>query len=139
MDKIVVKSRDTVGEYVKRLGQDFVVISMTNPGWDFAELPENEHCRGVLRLRFHDITTALAGYVHFTEAHAREIWRFVEDNPSSLVVCQCDYGISRSSGVAAALAHAHGLDVEWYFNHPVYSPNMLVFELLLRTHRVDGS
>jgi hypothetical protein len=139
MEEIVVKSRDTVGEYIKGLNKDFILISVTNPGWKFVEVPESEHCRGVLQLRFQDTSRKRPDKLYFKRKQALLIKRFVEKNNVPIVISQCDHGISRSAGVAAALARVNGLDVEWFFSQAGLIPNMFVFDRLLGVYHVKIS
>jgi hypothetical protein len=139
VEEIIVKSRDTVGEYIKGLDRDFILISMTNPGWEFVEVPQSKHCRGVLQLRFQDTSRKRAGKLYFKMKHARLIKRFVVKNNVPVVISQCDHGISRSAGVAAALAHVYGLEVEWFFSQSGLIPNMFVFDRLLGVYHVKIS
>jgi protein-tyrosine phosphatase len=50
----------------------------------------------------------------------------------SLIVVQCEAGISRSAAIAAALANIYLGDDEPYFRTSM--PNMLVYRTILRTY-----
>jgi predicted protein tyrosine phosphatase len=139
MERIVIQKRATVGEYIERVRQDFLLISITTPGLDFVPLPSSRRCRGVLRLSFHDISKKIKGRVSFKRKHARAIKRFLARYDAPLLISQCDYGVSRSAGVAAAVASVHGLDHEWYFNQRELVPNLFVFERLLKAYHVRCS
>jgi len=142
--KIVVKNAREVGNYVGKLKEDFILISISNPDGEPAEIPENPHCGGILRLEFHDISKKRRGKVAFKMIHARKIRRFVENHfDSGLLVCNCVGGISRSPAVAAALAKVYNLNADQYFSSSKehYIPNMRVYRMLLRVYgiKVDKS
>ncbi|MFW6138294.1 MAG: hypothetical protein ACOC7U_03885 [Spirochaetota bacterium] len=131
MKKIIVKSKDEVVEYVRHLDQNFILISITDPGV-VIEVPENQHCKGILRLQFHDLETQLIGFSYFRTSQAKTIKEFVlKHQDIELIICQCMAGISRSSGVAAVLAKHFNLDQKEFFSGE-YSPNRLVYRKLSR-------
>jgi predicted protein tyrosine phosphatase len=53
-------------------------------------------------------------------------------NKENNIICQCDSGISRSSGMAAALSLIYNKDDLWVFNNPKYRPNMHVYRTILK-------
>ncbi|MFW6180493.1 MAG: hypothetical protein ACOC8N_02000 [Spirochaetota bacterium] len=116
-----------------------VIQSITTPGLDFVPLPSSRRCRGVLKLSFHDISKKIKGRVSFRRKHARAIKRFLARHDAPLLISQCDYGASRSAGVAAAVSRVHRLDHERYFNQQELIPNLLVFESLLKAYHVRYS
>jgi len=70
--------------------------------------------------------------IYFDETHAKSIVEFVRKHISAitLIVAQCDAGISRSAAVIAALSKCINGDDEYYFKH--YLPNSLVYSLILK-------
>lgn len=69
----------------------------------------------------------------FDEAMALRTARFVYDHydESVLLICQCEYGQSRSAGMAAAIAeHFYGMGIE-VFADEQYSPNKLVYRKMM--------
>ena len=52
-----------------------------------------------------------------------------------MVICQCDAGISRSSGMAAAIAKAFNGEDNWLFEH--YIPNRTVYRKVLEKLWMD--
>ena len=129
--RIVIKNVENIQSYVEQLDEDFILISITNPWSRHIRIPTNKHCKGILRLRFHDTAQKHRGKVHFRHRHAQRIKRFVLRHDTDLIICQCRAGISRSAGVGAALAKYYNLDVEEYFTTGGYVPNLLVFRTLL--------
>lgn len=124
-----------------------VVISITDPDRDAAELAESADRRAVLRLRFHDIAGALDLEPHGSEAGAEiamsaaaaaEVAEFVAANVGDdvrLVVCHCEAGVSRSAAVAAAISKFYNGDDEAFFER--YLPNSWVYRLVL--HRLAAA
>jgi len=111
-----------------------------------AKFADNEKRLGVLRLEFYDIdmlSITNAGYKHaiqesggeglFTDEQALQIVDFVNEMKGKVevLVCHCEGGISRSSGVAAALSlMINGSDNE-IFHNDKYIPNMFVYRKML--------
>jgi predicted protein tyrosine phosphatase len=115
------------------------VISIREPGSDQPAIPRNEHCRGILRLSFHDVDREADGKLLFTAADAREILAFVTRVRPEIetLVVHCEAGISRSAGVAAALAKVYDGSDGFFFEH--YIPNRLVYSTLLRAWQEGDS
>lgn len=93
----------------------------------------------ILRLEFEDIAPdelddegINPGHI-FNDEQAREIAEFiykVKDKVDT-IICQCEYGQSRSAGCAAAIRehfHGDGIDI---FADDRYYPNKLVFRKVL--------
>ena len=73
----------------------------------------------------------------FENRHARQIAAFLKEKPDSLI-CQCEWGQSRSAAVAAAiLEYQSGRGIR-IFADPRYSPNKLVYRKLLQTLRGEN-
>lgn len=53
-------------------------------------------------------------------------------NKIDVLIVQCNAGISRSAGVAAAIAKHFYNDDKWIFNSNKYRPNMKCYQLMLR-------
>jgi len=70
--------------------------------------------------------------IYFNENHAKKIIKFVEKylDKIELIVVQCDAGISRSAGVAAALSKCINNDDKYFFKN--YLPNSLVYSTILK-------
>ena len=65
----------------------------------------------------------------FTREQAALIRDFLMSLPEqvTMLYCCCDWGQSRSAGLAAACMTALGQDCEWLFRCSSYSPNLLVY------------
>lgn len=66
-----------------------------------------------------------------SEADAQQIKRLLNLHPDIDVIVHCDAGISRSSGVAAAILKASTGDDSQIFNSPKYRPNMRCYRMVL--------
>lgn len=66
-----------------------------------------------------------------TEADAQLVKRLLKLYPDTDVIVHCDAGISRSSGVAAAILKASTGDDSQIFNSPKYRPNMRCYRMIL--------
>ena len=121
---------------------DHVVISICEPDYPFARLPENKQRLGLLQLKFTDLDWVDAAkeigqdHLLMTKDQAKEILSFVNEykNKIKLIICQCDGGVSRSSGTAAALSRILNNDDEWVFSSRNYVPNMHVYRLLINEY-----
>lgn len=70
--------------------------------------------------------------IFFSEEQAQKIIEFVKKyiDKVELIICQCDAGISRSAGVAAALSKCiNGNDIFFFEN---YLPNSLVYSTIVK-------
>lgn len=128
--KYQVLSRQMVESY--DVPEPHIVISISGPNDPKAELPIRENCAGILRTEFHDITRKIDRLVPISDKQAQEIVEFVnryKDYIGTFVV-HCEAGISRSSGVASAIAILMGDDdLEFYEK---FYPNRLVVEKILK-------
>ena len=117
------------------------IISITDPKSSPAVIPENPRNLGIYRVQpFHDIDQASPGpdYVLFDEARADGIAHFVLDSYRAvptvgLWVAQCEAGVSRSAGVAAALESYFRIGDTDAFRTGI--PNRLVYRLTLEALR----
>lgn len=133
--KLVVHSRPAI-ERALPPEEPHVVISITTTEDDVANLPDAPSRLGVLRLSFPDADAAVAVSEErlFSEAHADRIWDFFDAHRDAIecVVLHCDAGLSRSPGVAAAIARVELGDDAHFFRR--YHPNMRVYRTLLERH-----
>jgi predicted protein tyrosine phosphatase len=123
-----------------------IFVSITTPGDSEgpAKLPENEHTRGVLRLAFSDIDVIREGSafgedpddtrVLFAPEHGEQVVSFVSEHLDHIeaIIVHCDAGMSRSPGVAAALARLCNVDDSPFFKR--YHPNMRVYRGILTAY-----
>jgi len=141
--QFLVFNRDRIESFT--LDRPYVVISITEPNSKFPTLCFDENRLNTLRLKFHDLNNEAREHIEkdyptspkakslvfFNEEQARQIVEFVKQykDQVEVIVCQCDAGISRSAGTAAALSkYITGSD-DFYFKH--YLPNSLVYSTIL--------
>ena len=139
--KILVLSRVDIGEIIPEA--PYIVISISDPEQPDAAIIQTTLMRAVLRLKFHDNvqTVDIPGLegmslgpeteVIMTQEDARSILAFVREhlNQIELIVCQCEAGISRSAGIAAALSRILQGEDQFFFDK--YWPNRWVYRTIL--------
>jgi predicted protein tyrosine phosphatase len=130
-------------------GEPFVVISISTPLYNNSEIFINRlakvpvEANQVLYIQIEDIDkpyqykkkdgTIVEGRV-INEDIARQIAGFAKEHEDKIVICQCEAGISRSAGVAAALSKYFNNDDSEYFGDYVYcmyDPNRRVYRMVL--------
>ena len=132
-DRPLVFSQQRVTRY--RPVKKAILISITSMDGKFPYILSDKYER-VLRLRFDDISEKMPGYFEIDDNQARKIAEIAEwanDQEDEIqVVVNCEAGISRSSGTAAAIAKFFLGDDMYYFNSGLYNPNMLVYSKVLQ-------
>lgn len=134
------------------------IISIGEPkpwreDYTLAEFADNDLRLGILRLEFYDIdmlSITNAGYKHdiqesggkglFTDEQALQAVDFVNEMKGRIevLICHCEGGISRSSGMAAALSLMINGSDEKIFNNIKYIPNMFVYRKVLNAWQYRG-
>lgn len=121
----------------------YLVISVTDPDKSDAFVLPNPLLRAILRLRFHDnsqtvVIPGLEGIslgegteTPMTREDAHAILAFVQEHLDEveLIVCQCEAGVSRSAGIAAALSRILQGNDQFFFAN--YWPNRWVYRTIL--------
>ena len=81
----------------------------------------------VLLLNYMDVDAR--GAFSFSEEHANRVVKFLIDRSGTYntIACLCDQGVSRSSGLAAALMEAYGQDSSSIWADNYYRPNKHVY------------
>lgn len=94
----------------------------------------DKNIRQITYLRFDDTDIGPANL--FTEIQAGLVLMHAEwSNERDIkMICQCEAGISRSAGVAAALSYIYNGSDAWVFQDPRYHPNMLVYRTILNVY-----
>lgn len=109
------------------------IISISTPGdMPNSFCPDNDSIKKVLHLCFHDIGVRDSEGIKMSKEDADKIADFAhwcEEAGIEEIWVHCDAGISRSSGVAAALMrYFNGSDDE-IFSNPRYIPNSECYKL----------
>ena len=133
--KIIVLSQMVIEKLYPELSES-AVISITSSSGTPAKIEETKNLKEILFLKFDDLSKKTdeleKKYIYFNEELAAQILAFAEKHKDTLVVCQCEAGISRSAGVAAALANIYNASDKFYFTR--YVPNSLVYSEILKLH-----
>ncbi len=134
--KFQVLGRASVREVVPELPH--VLVSITDIENPEAELSDAPTRLATLRLQFHDADRDGAGFTLLSEEDARGIVEFVRAHRDRirLIVCQCEAGISRSAGCAAALSKWLNGDDEAFFR--LFHPNRWVYRRVLAAAMEEG-
>lgn len=117
----------------------YIVISITDPEKEEAKIFDSPFLKDVLRLKFHDVDGTnkfkfafeKSGDIFMNEDHAREILSFVNKYlpEVSLIVCQCEQGISRSPAIAGALSRILQNEDEYFLKN--FWANSWVYNLII--------
>lgn len=112
----------------KELPSNTAIVSFADEEDEFLEFPDNVD---VLKVVFYDIRPHTIVKEHYDRLlpEAKDIATFVNQKlkEGKNIICQCDYGVSRSVGLAAAIMERYvkrGIDV---FADYRYTPNQFVF------------
>lgn len=142
MNVTVMSRKDAVRYCYQKHERDTVMISISDPCMEYGSAPfstAENRVRHILRLSFHDADRpGLDVYrrsVELSDLMADEdawaIRELLHRFPHTDVIVHCDAGISRSSGVAAAILKFYtGSDRE-IFNSRKYLPNMWCYRKTL--------
>ena len=124
---LTVCNRDKAESHNFQFPHLLISISASN---DKPKFPKNKNRIAVLSLEFQDLNKPYKDYKIFNKKDAYSIFEFLERNKEiKNIIVHCDAGISRSPGVAAALAKIFNGDDNKYFKE--YLPNMLVYKTML--------
>lgn len=108
-----------------------IVISISGQDDQETVLPHNVSRVGELHLKFDDVEDIQEQYVYYDRGIAQTVLEFVEKHCTkiSLIVVQCQAGVSRSVGLASALAKIINGKDDDVFTRGV--PNMFVYTTTL--------
>lgn len=130
--KFLILSEKDIKEYVNP-SEKYVLISIFGTHGHWATLPYDKNRVDVIFVEFDDIDHKRDPFILFDTSKARQILQFVmkyKDEVDS-IICQCQAGISRSAGTAAALSKILNGDDMWVFKNPKYFPNTFVYHTLM--------
>jgi predicted protein tyrosine phosphatase len=130
--KITISNRKKVYSATLRAEKPFAVIQFSDPEYKFAPFA-NEGCAALLRFRVHDVDSPESNSILFSDEDANQIIKRVVEGQSKFqeIICQCDAGISRSSGCAAALSLILNGSDEDIFSQKRYIPNRHIYRSIL--------
>ena len=141
MRTILVSSANTINEdldglcqYIDKALKGAYVISITSSIHPYID---TYYVRSILKLTFDDVGSD----DEFDDCHgiAKEdadaiVDFFVNTPDDAIIIVQCDGGISRSAGVAAALLHIDHEGEDFIFMNPLMCPNKLCFTTVLQSY-----
>ena len=128
--KLIILSKPQLFQLIekKQLKPNTAIVSFADEEDDFLDFPKDTD---VLKVAFYDIRPYTTVKEHYDKVlpEASDIAKYVHQKikEGKNIICQCDYGISRSAGLAAAIMqrYAHkGINV---FADYRYTPNQFVY------------
>lgn len=132
--KISICSRSDIESLIKKnkIPKNSAIVSFADTPDDFIEFPKG--C-DVLSVAFYDIRPYTTVKEHYDKVlpEARKIAEYIiaKKNEDKDIICQCDYGQSRSAGLAAAILEKWGHQGITVFADYRYTPNQFVFNKVL--------
>ncbi len=115
------------------LPNNTAIISFSDIEEEFIDFPKEID---VLHVAFYDVRPYTVAKHHYENIlpQAKQIAEFIlkKRREGKDIICQCDYGISRSAGCAAAILEMwenRGIDI---FADYRYSPNQFVYNKVLK-------
>ena len=149
MNVYVMSRKEAINYCYRSHDNPSVIISISDPYIEYSNSPfisSTNNVKAVLRLMFSDAEEpgcAVAGSGReckqvmvgesdlMTDEDAIKIKQFVNRHKDKDIIVHCDAGISRSSGVAAAILKYLFGDDSSIFENPMYCPNMLCYRKTL--------
>ena len=131
---ISIYSKSRIYDLIEKgIDKNTAIISFCDYQEDEIEFPEGTDCLSVV---FYDIRPHQIPKDQYDKVlpEAKEIAQYVykKMKENKNIICQCDYGVSRSAGLAAAIMEAYagkGIDV---FADYRYTPNQFVYNKVLK-------
>ena len=143
--RITVMSRYAAMEYCAKRHEDkSVIISISDPHGVYDGSPfvgNKNNVIDILRLSFADADYPGRDDVYgrvvtesdlMSDEYAKNVADFVERYKDCLIIVHCDAGISRSSGVAAAIMKYYNGSDDAIFDSRRFHPNMWCYAKTLR-------
>ena len=142
--RLSVLSRDNAVEYCTKAHKDeSAIISISTPYYRYQNFPfksEKNNVKDILFTKFADADAPNKNDVYgkivsqeelISDKQAKEIVDFVKRNKDRYIIVHCDAGISRSSGVGAAILKYYTGDDSRIFENRWYMPNRLCYRKVL--------
>ncbi len=137
--KFLVLSRTKAKEYsYKHQNFPFIIISITDIDSERVVFNKSQQLKAVLRLNFDDVDNQITSAI--SPDDAKKIVAFVKSwiNHIELIIVHCEAGMSRSSGVCAALMLWINGDDTPIFGNAFFRPNMLCYRTVLNELLKEG-
>lgn len=142
--KVTVMNRHSAVYYCyKENDVKTLMISISDPRMKYGTFPfvsENNQIAEILQLKFSDADSPDGWDVYgnritaddlMTDEDGKKIAEFLNRHHGEPVIVHCDGGISRSSGVAAAIMKFYNDDDSPIFDSGYYKPNMWCYRKTL--------
>jgi len=133
--KIHIYDRASI-ESLEPYENSHIIISITTPDDEEADIKIGNSCKGICRFVFSDMCTLYPdeNLRPFSEEDANKAWKFILQHSKDidLIIVHCDAGISRSPGMGAAIAKVFNGSDDFFFKR--FNPNMLVYRLMLSAY-----
>ncbi len=133
--EITVMSLSQVKSYCReRHEKDSIIISIGSPFEQPANIYRNSgsNVRFILRVLFEDEDAGPSVMSAEQADHIRDVVNLWYGKVGRIIV-QCEAGVSRSAGVAAAILKAKTGDDMSVFGNPFYKPNMHCYRTMLNS------
>jgi predicted protein tyrosine phosphatase len=114
-----------------------VMIRITNPGEDFLPLKNELIYRDILEIRFYDFLHEQNGLMVFNESIAETLLEYFDEHKHCKnMIIHCDYGISRSAGVAVGwlMFNDDRASIHKIYHDKKHMPNRLVVETFAKNY-----
>ncbi len=131
--KVSIYSRSEMERLIEKgIPSNTAIVSFSDPEDDPVEFPKGTD---VLNIVFYDVRphSVTREQIQSLLPEAKQIaeYLFQKKNEGKDIICQCDYGISRSAGLAAAILQRWGKNGIEVFADYRYSPNQIVYHKVL--------
>jgi hypothetical protein len=135
--RISICSRNAIYKMIKEgIADNTAIISFGDTIEDYVKFPKGTD---VLQIAFYDVRPFTVAKHHYDRIlpQAKEIADYIicKRKEGKDLICQCDYGVSRSAGCAAAILEMwdhKGLEI---FADYRYTPNQFVYNKVLKELR----
>ena len=132
--KVSIFSKNDINHLIKEgIPDKTAIISFADTIEDFIKFPAGTD---VLHIAFYDVRPFTVAKNHYDRIlpQAKDIADYIiqKVEEGKNIICQCDYGVSRSAGCAAAILEMYeqkGIDV---FADYRYTPNQFVYNKVLK-------
>ena len=131
---ISIYSKSRIYDLIEKgIPNNTAIISFSDTEEDYIDFPGGTD---VLKVTFYDVRPHTVSKDHYDKIlpQAKDIAEYVykKMKENKDIICQCDYGVSRSAGLAAAIMEAFsgkGIDV---FADYRYTPNQFVYNKVVK-------
>ena len=131
--KLSILSRSEMYRLIEKgIPDNTAIVSFADEEEDYIEFPNGTD---VLKIAFYDIRPSSVPSDEYDSILpdapkiAKYLYQKMKEGKD--IICQCDYGISRSAGCAAAIMQRWGGNAIKVFSNYRYTPNQFVYNKVL--------